>query len=52
MKFEFPSLIFGCFSITVSLLNVVTGIILEVISKKNKQLYELYLNSLGVNKHE
>ena len=49
---KFPSLIFGCFSITVSLLNAVTGIILEVIAKKNKQLYELYLNSLGVNKHE
>ena len=48
---RFPSLIFGCFSIIISVLNIVTGIILEVISKKNKQLYELYLNSLGESKY-
>ena len=44
---KFPSLIFGCFLITVSLLNIITGIILEVIAKKHRQLYELYLNLLN-----
>ena len=44
---KFPSLIFGCFLITVSLLNIITGIILEVIAKKHKQLYELYLNMIN-----
>ena len=48
---KFPSLIVGCFSITIALLNVVTGIILEVIAKKHKQLYELYLNSLRGHKN-
>ncbi|MBR3161778.1 MAG: glycosyltransferase [Bacilli bacterium] len=43
---KFPSLIVGCFSITVSLLLCITGIILQVISKKHRQLYELYLNKL------
>ena len=49
---KFPSLIVGCFAITISLLNVITGIILGVINKKHKQLYELYLNSMRRNKHE
>ena len=44
---KFPSLIFGCFLITISLLNIITGIILEVIAKKHRQLYELYLNLLN-----
>ena len=43
---KFPSLIVGCFSITIALLNTITGTILEVIAKKYKQLYELYLNNL------
>ena len=47
---KFPSLIVGCFSITISLLNVITGVILGVINKKHKQLYELYLNSLRRSK--
>ena len=46
---KFPSLIVGCFSLTLSLLNIVTGIILEVIAKKHKQLYELYLNNLKIS---
>ncbi len=41
---KFPSLIFACFMVTVSLLMWITGIILSVIVKKHKQLYELYLN--------
>ena len=44
---KFPSLIFGCFLITIALLNVVTGVILEVIAKKHRQLYELYLNMIS-----
>lgn len=43
---KFPSLIFACFMVTVSLLMWITGIILEVIVKKHKQLYELYLNMM------
>jgi len=41
-----PRLIVGCFSITLALLNFTTGIILNVIAKKHRQLYELYLNKL------
>jgi len=41
---KFPSLIVSCFSIMISLLFWITGIILQVIVKKHKQLYELYLN--------
>ena len=40
---KFPSLIFACFMITISLLMWITGIILSVIVKKHRQLYELYL---------
>lgn len=47
---KFPSLIVSCFSIMMSLLFWVTGIILQVIVKKNKQNYELYLNLLKKNK--
>ncbi len=43
---KFPSLIVGGFFIVVSLLLMITGILLEVIAKKHKQLYELYLNKL------
>ncbi len=40
---RFPSLIVGCFILLVSILLWITGIILQVITKKHKQLYELYL---------
>ncbi len=43
---RFPSLIVSTIFIVVALLMWVTGIILEVIAKKHKQLYELYLNML------
>lgn len=43
---KFPSLIVSCFSIMIALLFWVTGIILQVIAKKHKQDYELYLNLL------
>lgn len=47
---KFPSLIFACFMVTIALLMWITGIILEVMVKKNKQSYELYLNTLKRNK--
>ena len=43
---KFPSLIFACFMVTISILLWITGIILQVIVKKEKQRYELYLNEL------
>lgn len=46
---RFPTLIVSCFGILMSLLFVVTGIILQVIVKKHRQLFELYLNMLRVN---
>ena len=46
---RFPSLIVSCISLVVSLLLFVCGIILEVIVKKNKEFYELYLNILKNN---
>ncbi len=44
---KFPTLIVGCFILLVAILLWVAGIILEVITKKHKQLYELYLIQLG-----
>ena len=46
---KFPSLIVGGFFVIVALLLMITGIILEVIAKKHKQLYELYLNKTNNN---
>ena len=43
---KFPSLIVSSIFLVISLLLWVVGIILQVIVKKHKQLYELYLNSL------
>ncbi len=43
---KFPSLIVSCFLLMVSILLWVTGLILQVINKKHKQLYELYMNLL------
>ena len=41
---RFPTLIVSCIFLVLSMLFWITGIILEVIVKKHKQLYELYLN--------
>ena len=41
---KFPSLIVSCFAIMIALLLFVTGLILQLIVKKQKQNYELYLN--------
>ena len=43
---RFPTLIVSAIFLVMSLLFYITGIILQVIVKKHKQLYELYLNSL------
>ena len=43
---RFPTLIVACIALMAALLLSITGIILQVIVKKHKQLYELYLNSL------
>ena len=43
---KFPSLIVASISLVISILLCIAGIILEVIAKKHKQLYELYLHSI------
>lgn len=43
---KFPSLIFACFIITIAILLGITGLILQVIAKKQRQNYELYLTEL------
>ena len=43
---KFPTLIVCMICLVISLLLWITGIILDVIAKKSKQFYELYLNSL------
>ena len=43
---RFPTLVFALVLLVLSMLLWITGIILQVIVKKNRQLYELYLNSL------
>ena len=43
---KFPSLIVGCFAITIAILFFVAGLILEVIAKKHKQIYELQLTQI------
>lgn len=43
---KFPRLIFGGFMLIIGILSMVTGIILEVIAKKHRQNYEIYLNML------
>jgi len=50
--YKFPSLIVGGFLIMGGLLSVSTGLILGVIAKKHKQLYELYMHSVIDNKKE
>lgn len=47
---RFPSLIVSGISLLIALLLWITGIILEVIVKKHKQLYELIMNEMEHNK--
>lgn len=49
---RFPSLIVSMIFLVISLLLYISGIILEVLSKKYNQLYELYLNSIGCENDE
>ncbi len=46
---RFPTLIVSGITLLIALLLSITGIILQVIVKKHKQLYELYLNNLHLN---
>ena len=43
---RFPTLIVAAIFVVLAILFFITGIILEVIVKKHKQLFELYLNKL------
>ncbi len=45
---RFPTLIVACFLLIISTLMMVCGIILEVIVKKHRQLFELNLNNLSI----
>lgn len=47
---RFPTLIVSSISLVIAILLWICGIILQVIVKKNKQLYELYLNLIESNK--
>lgn len=47
---KFPSLIVASIFIVIAMLSLTTGIILDVVAKKHKQLFELYLNSLKMSK--
>lgn len=47
---KFPRLIFGGFMLIIGILNMVTGIILEVVVKKHRQDYEIYLNLMKENR--
>lgn len=49
---RFPSLIVSGVFLIISLLLWITGIMLQVIAKKHKQLYELYLNMMVKNRNE
>jgi len=44
---RFPTLILSLVLLILSMLMWITGIILEIINKKHKQLYELYLNNIA-----
>ncbi len=48
---KFPSLIVAAIFGVIAMLAFVTGIILDVVAKKHKQLFELYLNNLKVSKN-
>ena len=43
---RFPSLIVAGVCLMVALLLFITGVILQIIAKKHRQLYELYLNQM------
>lgn len=48
---RFPTLIVSCIFLIIALLLFITGIILQVIVKKHKQLYELMMNQIKIMKN-
>lgn len=49
---RFPTMIASFIFLIMSMLSAICGIILTVINKKHKQLYELYLNQIRMKKRE
>ena len=49
---RFPTLIFSLVLLLISILMYITGIILEVVAKKNKQIFELFLIRTKRNNNE
>ncbi|MBR2704771.1 MAG: glycosyltransferase [Clostridia bacterium] len=49
---RFPSLIVSGISLLISILLVITGVILQVIAKKHRQLFEIQLNQLHMLKEK
>ena len=49
---RFPTLIFALILLIISILMYITGIILEVVAKKNKQIFELFFISTKRDKNE
>lgn len=43
---RFPTLIFSCFILVISIFMLMCGILLEVVAKKHRQLFELFLINL------
>ena len=48
---RFPTLIVSGISLLISILLCITGIILQVIVKKHRQLFEIYLNQINILKN-
>ncbi len=49
---KFPTLIVASIFLVIAMLSFVAGVILDVVSKKHKQLFELYLNNLKILKKD
>ena len=47
---RFPTLIVSTLLGVITIVMWITGVILEIIAKKHKQLYELYMNNIEINK--
>ena len=47
---RFPTLIVSTLLGVITIVMWITGVILEIIAKKHKQLYELYMNNIEMNK--
>ena len=49
---RFPTLIVSTLFGVIAILLWITGVILEIIAKKHKQLYELYMNQINIMKKD